>query len=442
MNPVALRGLWAVALGLMLWGWQALAAEPQLRVQAQLQPDTSVMVGQTLQLQVDVLTNTWFTQAATLPELQLPGALVLAPDGEAEHLNQTLDGQPFFGMRYRYRITPQQARSFQIPPLVVRATPAQASAEQSAQTPPLAFSASQPPGFAPGETVLVADDLRLTQTLRLSTTPAAVGDTLVRELTLQADGPPGLSLPPPQTAAVAGLKAYPVTPRISNLDDGRGHISGGQRIDRLSYRIQRPGHYQLPALRIKWWNSQAHRAQVSELPALSFEATAASRYQPVFSIRDDLLALGRHPPWRIAQYLVGLALLLALGVVALYLGRPWWQRGQQAWQHWRAARQAAWERSAAWAWEQVPGQLKQQPPQLGALYLWCRRSSGRLDLASLGPRLRALLQACYGPTPHAGAALEQLRQALPALHAEGTPQAPPQGHGLRPLNPRHEKDFP
>ena len=131
-----------MALGLMLWGWQALAAEPQLRVQAQLQPDTSVMVGQTLQLQVDVLTNTWFTQAATLPELQLPGALVLAPDGEAEHLNQTLDGQPFFGMRYRYRITPQQARSFQIPPLVVRATPAQASAEQSAQTPPLAFSLS------------------------------------------------------------------------------------------------------------------------------------------------------------------------------------------------------------------------------------------------------------------------------------------------------------
>ena len=128
--------------------------------------------------------------------------------------------------------------------------------------------------------------------------------------------------------------------------------------------------------------------------------------------------------------------------MALYLGCPWWQRGQQAWQHWRAARQAAWERSAAWAWERVPGQLKQQPPQLGALYLWCRRSSGRLDLASLGPRLRALLQACYGPAPHAGAALEQLRQALPALHAEGTPQAPPQGHGLRPLTPRHEKDFP
>ena len=31
MNPVTLRGLWAMALGLMLWGWQALAAEPQLR---------------------------------------------------------------------------------------------------------------------------------------------------------------------------------------------------------------------------------------------------------------------------------------------------------------------------------------------------------------------------------------------------------------------------
>lgn len=442
LGPLALIG--GICVALACAGRPALAEEPQLRVLTHLDPGPAVMVGETLQLQVDVLTNTWFTQAATLPELQINGAQVLAPNGEAEHLNQTLDGQMFYGMRYSYRITPQQAQSFEIPALSIRATPAQASAEQTAQTQPLAFTARQPPGFAPGEAVLVAQDLRWSQTLHRSGTPMAVGDTLIRELTLQADGPPGLSLPPPQSPAVAGLESYQVTPRISNLDDGRGHINGGQRVDRLSYRIQRPGHYLLPALSIKWWNSRQQRAVVSELPALSVEAAAASRYQPVFAIGDDLKALSRQSPWRLSQYLLGLILLLLLGGLGLYLARPWAQRGFQAWDRWRATRQAAWLRSPNYAWKQIPSQLKQHPAQLSALYLWCRRARGRLDLRALGPRLQALLQACYGRQADSQLALKQLRQALPELRRQsaGQPTATPARHGLRPLNPRQEKDFP
>ena len=105
-----------------------LAAEPELRVQTHLQPATSIMVGGLLELQLDVLTDSWFTDAPTLPDLKLPGALVLPPDGHAEHINQTLDGKSFNGMRYSYRITPNLAQGFDIPPLTVQATPGQASA--------------------------------------------------------------------------------------------------------------------------------------------------------------------------------------------------------------------------------------------------------------------------------------------------------------------------
>jgi hypothetical protein len=72
----------------------ALAAEPELRVQASLQPTDPAMVGGIVELQLDVLTDSWFTRAPTLPDLKLPGALVMPPDGHAEHLNQTLDGKP------------------------------------------------------------------------------------------------------------------------------------------------------------------------------------------------------------------------------------------------------------------------------------------------------------------------------------------------------------
>jgi hypothetical protein len=305
------------------------AVEPQLRVQAQLVPGNDVVVGEQVQLQVDVLTDSWFTAAADLPPLQLPGARVQAPDGEAEHLNQVIEGKTFYGMRYRYRITPAVARTFEIPALTVQAQPGQATAPLSAQTAPLSLQATQPPGFDPGETVLVADGLRLTQTL--TPTPLKVGDTLTRTVTLQADNTPGLSLPPPGQAQVKGLRRYPQSPIISNLDDGRGHISGGQRIDRQVYRVEQAGHYQLPAISVKWWDSRNHRLQVTRVPGVSVEAQAASAYTPAFSIAEDLKQLGQHSRWQLSRHGLAWGTAVVVSVLAAYLVHGIWPRIPPLW---------------------------------------------------------------------------------------------------------------
>ena len=305
------------------------AAEPQLRVQAQLVPGNNVVVGEQVQLQVDVLTDTWFTAAAGLPPLQLPGARVQAPGSESEHVNQVIEGKTFYGMRYRYRITPSLAQTFNIPALTVQAQPGQASTPLSAQTAPLSFQAAQPPGFEPGETVLVADGLRLTQTV--TTIPLKVGDTLTRTLTLQADNTPGLSLPPPDQAQVKGLRRYPQSPVISNLDDGRGNISGGQRIDRQVYRVEQAGRYPLPAISVKWWDSRNHRLQVTRVPEVTVEAQAASAYSPTFSIAEDLKQLGQHSRWQLSRQGVAWGAALVLWVLAAYLAHGLWPRVPPLW---------------------------------------------------------------------------------------------------------------
>ncbi|SDZ48645.1 BatD family protein [Pseudomonas sp. NFIX28] len=437
----ALARLTATATGLLLCvvAW---ADEPQLRVQARLDPGSSVMVGETLQLQVDVLTDSWFTSAATLPGLSLPGAQVLAPGGEAEHLNLTLDGQAFYGMRYTYRITPTRAQDFDIPVLTVKATPGQASHELTAQTPPLHFAARQPPGFAPGETVLVARDLRLAQRIDPPATALKVGDSITRHVSLQADGAQAMALPAPELAEVEGLSRYPKTPQIGDIDDGRGHVSGGQRRDSVTYRIERAGHYQLPAIQVKWWDSRQHRLQLSQLPALDFEARAGGGYAAVFSIAQDLKDLGQRHPAYLSRHALGLtlsALLLGLG---LWLARPLWQRARQAWRHRRAQRRAQRLASAEYAWRQVPAQL--QEGQLGALYLWLRRRRLGLGLGTLGPRLSTLLRACYGRDGKSATALRQLGEALPDLQrlANLRRRAHADAHSLRPLNPGQDKDLP
>jgi hypothetical protein len=434
-------GVFACCLTALLLSLSAFAAEPQLRVQTQLQPADKVMVGSVVQLQVDVLTDSWFTGAPTLPDLKLPGALVMPPNGEARHTTQTLDGKPFFGMRYSYLITPNQAQDFDIPALTVHATPGQANSELSAQSQPLHFTAQQPPGFKPGEPVLVAQGLLFTQTVSQSSTPLNVGDTVTRQLTLQADGALAMALPVPDLAQVDGLSRYPKTPQISNLDDGRGHLNGGQRIDSVTYQIETHGRHSLPVIQLHWWDASTQQTRIAQVPAVTFEAAANASYRPVFSIAQDLKQLGQKSRFHLPRHWLVLTALLVLIVGLGYLFKPWCLRAWHTLQARRQARHAAWLESADYAWKQIPEQLTGQPAQLSALYLWARRSRLGLRLNGLGACAQELLRRCYGRQPTESQALHQFKQSLSTLHDQARPHARTQPSALRPLNPGHKKDF-
>jgi hypothetical protein len=438
-RPILTTFLAMLASG--LFTLQAFAAEPQLKVQAHLQPAEGAMVGGLVELQLDVLTDTWFTSAATLPELKLDGAQVMPPDGEAQHLNQTIDGQSFNGMRYSYLITPNVAQNFDIPALTVRVTPGQATSEISAQSEPLHFSAAQPPGFAPGETPLVATGLRFTQRMINSAIPLKVGDSITRQLTLQADGALAMALPVPALGDVAGLSSYVKNPLVTSLDDGRGDILGGQRIDSVTYRIDQAGAHTLPAIEVKWWDSKAKQTRTAQVPAVRFEAAANSSYKPVFSIAEDLKQLGQNRLHFSAHgllWLMATVLVIGLG----YLGRPALTRVWHAMQARKQARHAAWLQSPDYAWQQINPQLQARPAQLTAVYLWLRRSRMGLKLVNAGPRLQGLLRGFYGRQPDSEQTLVQLRESLTTLHSLARQQQNKSTSALRPLNPVHEKDFP
>ncbi|MEX5684545.1 hypothetical protein [Pseudomonas silesiensis] len=433
-------GLSALLICLITTGTPA--AEPELRLQTRLNPTSPTMVGGLLELQLDVLTDTWFTSAPTLPDLKLPGALVLPPDGHAEHLNQTLDGKSFSGLRYSYLITPNLARGFDIPALIVRATPGQASAELSAQGQPLHFTAAQPPGFEPGEPVLVAQGLRFTQQTLNPAHPLKVGDSLTRQLTLQADGALAMALPTPSLGDVPGLSLYLKAPRISTLDDGRGHFTGGQRIDTAVYRIDSEGRHELPTIELKWWDASSGQTRMAQVPAVTFDAVANSAYRPVFSITEDLNNLGRQGRLHFSRHWLGLSALLLGVTLCAWFARPVLHRAYLKWQARRRDRHAVWLASADCAWRQIPPQLDASPAQLSALYLWVRRSRMGLKLGSLGPPLQDLLRACYSREPTEDQALRHLRQSLATLKSQAKPNNESTAPALRPLNPVHEKDFP
>lgn len=421
------------------------AAQPQVKVRARLVPADSVMVGGTLDLQVDLLVDTWFSSAPRLPDLKLEGAVVSQASSEATHLNEKIDGTPFFGLRFTYQITPQQARSFEIPALDIQVEPGQGSGLVSVQTSAQHFVARQPAGAADGEGQrLVAQQVEFTQTLTSSHQPLRVGDSVVRQLKVKATGAQAMLIPPPLFVEIDGLKRYVQSPTVAPLSDGRGGISGGSREDGVSYVIGQAGKFELPAIELHWWDAASGEARTSSVPALTVEASAAASYRAPFSITDDLRALGQKTQVRIARHwlllLIGLVAVGGLAYAARSRGADW----LLAWKRWREARRQAWLDSPEYAWQQVRGQLESSPAQLSALYLWTRRMSGCRQMrnyfndisATAGKPLLVFFRSRYG-RERSEDKTQELVGNLPALHeaASQRSHAASGSRGLKPLNP-------
>ncbi|MBO9549251.1 hypothetical protein [Pseudomonas sp.] len=415
-----------------------LAADPEVRVDQRLVPDTPIMLGATVSLEVDLLVDTWFTDAPVLPALELPGAVVQPPAGEAQHLNRQIDGKPFFGLRYTYQITPQAAQRFQIPALAFQVTPGPASTPVTLTSQPLTFEVKGQAGEA-GSAQPVAQSLSFTQQVEQSHTPLRVGDSITRRLHIEAPGAQAMLLHPPELVEVQGFKRYLQPPAVKPLSDGRGGILGGQRDDSASYVITSPGKHTLPAIAYSWRDATTGELHQAKVPEVILQASAVS-YQAPFSISDDLRAMGHQARLRVGGQGLLLAVCLLAFALLAWTGRA---RGRRAWrqfQAWRARRRQAWLDSPAYAWKLARQQCAQSPARLDALYLWARRSSGNYTLATVEGqipgvkrnRLLACFRSRYGVSEAAGQSALTLASQPPANQYA---QHPGEGHGLKPLNP-------
>lgn len=419
--------------------------EPQVRVETRMVPATPAKVGDLLRLEVDLLVDTWFTAPPQLPALELPGAQVMPPVSEPPLLSVQRDGRPFFGMRYVYRIMPSEARRFEVPALSIQVSPGQAAQPLAVRSQPIGFVVAALPAGA-ARPRLVATKVTFSQRLLRSREVLQVGDSLTRELQIDVGDALALQIPAPELVEVEGLRRYPKAPQLTSLDDGRGGVSGGRRVEAASYVAQRPGRFSLPAIELHWWDAASGAERRASVPAVEFEVGEAVAEPAPFPLADDLRRLGQRAKLFIAWHWLILAALVPLGGLLLVVVRPWARRLLAAWARWRAARRAAWLASAEYAWRQVPKQLGQRPAQFGALYLWARRSAGATGLRPLARRLstesaqvlRHVLQACYGREKADGATLAQLARTLPALRHDLLRQRPPPARrfALQPLNPQ------
>ena len=419
-------------------------AEPEVRVQSRLVPAGSAMVGGTVNLEVDLLVETWFTAAPVLPKLDLPGTVVTPPGGEAQHLSETQDGKAFTGLRFVYQIIPQVAERFEIPALVFQVQPGQGSGPVNVQSQPQRFVAKALAGGSADAQHLVARTVTFTQDIERSHEPLRQGDSVTRRLRIEAEGAQAMSIPPPPFVEVEGLKRYVQPPKVMPLSDGRGGSAGGARDDSATYVVGEAGRLVLPAIELRWWDAETGEARSVSVPEVEVEAVEGGGYQVPFSVSEDLRALGQTARVTISGHWLLLVAVLALVSVLAYFGRPWARLVRERLRHWKAARRQAWLNSAGYAWKLARQQASKRPAQLGGLYLWVRRSTGNLTLFSLRPlfpdtftdRLLAFFNARYARRPQVDEAAPELSALLPEMRQKvGRHKASKsRRHGLKSLN--------
>ena len=401
-------------------------AEPQVRVEARLQPAAPYQVGATLRLEVDLLTSTWFTQAPQPAPLELPNALISPPTGQADKLTLTIDGETWFGLRLTYLISPTAPGQFSIPALPFSLHLGQAAGPINVSSAALNFNVSGAALTEQPTNHLVASQIRMTQQWQQSADPLKVGERITRQVRIEADGAQAMLIPPVEFSDIPGLKRYPQAPSVSTLSDGRGSIDGGVRIDSVSYVVEQAGDYSLPAIELHWWSTNSQSEQTSRVPAIAFAALRSSAYQLPLSLEADLEKLGRGRLIRLSPpLLLFTGSVLLLGLLA-YLAR---HRLHEEWmrlQRWNNHRQTRWLESERFAWQALQRALRGDDLPLQALYRWQVRSQGYADLQALAGQLPAAAAAClqqaltdhYSQQRNRQADLKPLRDGLQLLRKQ------------------------
>ncbi|OWT80140.1 MULTISPECIES: BatD family protein [unclassified Achromobacter] len=416
MSLAQRTSLFAAILLLFLLSPPAWAQDaPPLRVTASA--PLQALADGTIELQLEVMTSTWFTQPPRLPTLTLPGVLVTPPSGEGVLLREQKDGVAYSGLRYTYLLIATQPGSLLIPALTVSAQVGPGRNVVSASSAPLAITVAVAPGASqatptgtraasraqerrsgPGGTrgapdatasaatsspasfAIVARSVSVTQEYALAPDPLVMGGRITRTVTQRAEGAQAMSLAAAPMGDVPHFKRYPLEPEVTTLTDGRGNFVGGQRIDRVQYVAQDAGTFEFPTLTLPWRDAADGAMRENTAPGRTVKVGMAPAPDVPFSLADDLARLRQDARWVLPPGVLKAAAITVPALLLLWLTWPWWRRGVAALRAALRRAQARWCASEAFYWRAWQRASRRAPATLSAFYLWLHRCTGMTTL--------------------------------------------------------------
>jgi hypothetical protein len=350
----------SVLLGALLLLPLTGGGEPIVRVSAE--PER-VRVGEAVELEVQVLVPTWFTQPTRYPSFELANAITRLPPDSTFPSSAIVDGERWSGITRRYRVRPLLGARYEFDGLELAVhwfDPAlRGPRAVSVPVPAVSFLAEVPEGAEALRPYLAGSTLVLGREAESPVDGLEVGDAIVLRYRAELDGLPAIFLPPlVDVDAQPGMSAY-----VDEVDLDDGPVAS--RTERVTLVFDRPGRYRAPGVELRWWDVAAGEIGSSRIEPL--EILVAGAPEPTeHAMASDGAALRR---------VFGAAVALA---VLLVLGRRFGPRLHARFEVFRARREA----SEARAFARLRAALASGDARAvhAALLVWVGRLGVRRDL--------------------------------------------------------------
>ncbi|MCP4403325.1 MAG: protein BatD [bacterium] len=243
-------------------------------ISTSLKPGEQVYVGQRLEFQVTVMTDSWFSKAPQFPEFDVPNTITLKPNNATINSTTRIKGATYAVQSQPYFIYPQRAGQYTIPSLQVRLTVAgqggKPASEITLSSEEVTFTAQMPEEAAAAglSTLIVTPRLTVEQQFDRDLASLKVGESLTRTISMSVEDSVAMLLPPLQFDPIEGVSVYPAQPQVTD-ESYRGNYTA-KRIESVTYLLEKTGDYSLPEITVYWWNSNNEKLHQEVLPAIDF----------------------------------------------------------------------------------------------------------------------------------------------------------------------------
>ncbi|MFA0440794.1 hypothetical protein BCU70_13615 [Vibrio sp. 10N.286.49.C2] len=241
-------------------------AESRVAIRAWVEPKNLIAVHQQVIVNIEVMTDTWFTKGTLIHRFEVANALVVSNQKFAYNSTQILGGKTYVKQRWEVAVYPLKTGDVFIPSITAELTIKSEGGDLTGYlaTQPFHFKVNKPSVMMVDDVAwLVSPDVRfqqdwlVTRATRESQSEQVfeVGDAIQRTISLRASDASIMLMPDLNHLENADNESYFFYPGpvIRSDDSNRGEYWANQS-QQLTYRFKAPGEFSLPDMTIYQWN--------------------------------------------------------------------------------------------------------------------------------------------------------------------------------------------
>src|SRR6202012_2135334 len=265
-------------------------AQVKCFVQTQLDRST-VYAQQPFKVTITVLTATWYTAPLEFDNLQIPNTFIMPFDQTLPGMF-TIKGDKYAGLTFYYIVFPYKEGHYTLPPInIVATTPPVGDykgVKVNVKMQPVSYIVKPVPKNFIGDNWFVAKDVSIDEKWNRNLSKLKVGDVISRTITINARGTLPQFIPELKTDSLSWGSVYPQPATLADTRDQ--YDANGQRVQSVTYLLEKEGDFTLPPSSIEWFNPINGKVYKRNTPLVKIHVAANPNLGILKTTKDSLNA--------------------------------------------------------------------------------------------------------------------------------------------------------